>query len=61
MVYVQTKKNSDFMNYWFILFYIAGVVETVKGTIQLSKSTAATARILLFFDQLFDSFNRKQD
>ena len=53
MVYVQTKKNSDFTNYWFILFYIAGVVETVKGTIQLSKSTAATARILLFFDQLF--------
>jgi len=42
-----------------IIFYIAGVIETRNGTMQLPESAAATAKIILFFDELFDSFGKK--
>ncbi|XP_071653395.1 uncharacterized protein [Temnothorax longispinosus] len=43
-----------------VVSYKQGVVETIKGTIQLPESAAATSRTLLFFDELLDSSNGKQ-
>lgn len=37
--------------------YIADVFETTKGDIKLPECTLATADIIFFFDDLFDSFN----
>lgn len=40
---------------------IAGVINTKKGEMRLSNSATATSNVLLFFDDLFDSFNGKKD
>ncbi|XP_025158610.1 uncharacterized protein LOC112589469 [Harpegnathos saltator] len=44
-----------------ILSLNQGVVNTKKGQIQLPVDAVATSEIILFFDDLFDSFNGKKD
>lgn len=39
---------------------ITGIMETRKGQMRLSKNADTTSKIILFFDELFDSFNGKK-
>jgi len=43
-----------------MFIYIVDVFETTKGTVILPENTLATADLILFFDDLFDSFNGKK-
>lgn len=42
------------------IFHIIDEFETTKGPMTLPEHTVTTAEIISFFDDLFDSFNRKK-
>ncbi|XP_024869162.1 uncharacterized protein LOC112456716 isoform X2 [Temnothorax curvispinosus] len=50
---------ANFIN--IVLTWNKGIVNTVKGEMCLPASAAITADIILFFDKLFDSFNKKEN